>query len=112
MIVCVVSYNLTELYEPKLLFMKRLFWNDIHHLFGLPVPSAYNRSTNRAASSWRTWVRYCRRCSDRSCSIIESRANLALALTSVGPAGRGSIMRVQGKVGVTGDWEIIHRQGV
>ena len=24
----------------KLLFMNRLFWNDIHHLLGFPVPSA------------------------------------------------------------------------
>jgi hypothetical protein len=38
-------------YVPKLLFMKRLFWKDIHHLLGLPVPSAYNFSTSRAASS-------------------------------------------------------------
>jgi hypothetical protein len=38
-------------YVPKLLFMKRLFWKDIHHLLGLPVPSAYSFSTSRAASS-------------------------------------------------------------
>lgn len=25
---------------PKLRFMKRRFWNDIHHLLGFPVPSA------------------------------------------------------------------------
>lgn len=45
----------------KLRFMKRLFWNDIHHLLGFPVPSAYSRSTSRAASSCRTCVKYCRR---------------------------------------------------
>ena len=39
------------LHDPKLLFMNRLFWNDIHHLLGLPVPSAYNFSTSRAESS-------------------------------------------------------------
>lgn len=48
-------------HAPRLLFMKRLFWNDIHHLLGFPVPSAYNFSTKRAASSCRTCVRYWRR---------------------------------------------------
>jgi hypothetical protein len=27
-------------YQPRLRFMNRLFWNDIHHLLGCPVPSA------------------------------------------------------------------------
>lgn len=44
-------------YVPMLRFMNLLFWNDIHHLLGLPVPSAYNFSTKRCASSCRTCVR-------------------------------------------------------
>ena len=44
----VVKYKKT--YD-RLLFINRLFWNDIHHLLGLPVPSAYNFSTSLAASS-------------------------------------------------------------
>lgn len=35
----------------RLLFMNLRFWKDIHHLLGFPVPSAYNRSTSRAANS-------------------------------------------------------------
>lgn len=50
-----------KFYEPKLLFMNRLFWKDIHHLLGLPVPSAYNFSARRAASSCRACVKYPRR---------------------------------------------------
>ena len=41
----------------RLLFMNLLFWNDIHHLLGLPVPSAYSRSMRRAANSWRAWTK-------------------------------------------------------
>lgn len=35
-----IKYRGMPVYAPKLLFMKRLFWNAIHHLLGLPVPSA------------------------------------------------------------------------
>lgn len=41
----------TGSHEPKLRFINRLFWNAIHHLLGFPLPSAYNRSTSRAANS-------------------------------------------------------------
>lgn len=44
-------HGFTAFHEPKLRFMNRLFWKAIHHLLGFPLPSAYNRSTSRAASS-------------------------------------------------------------
>ncbi len=56
---CAPSF--TYIYVPRLLFMKRLFWKDIHHLLGFPVPSAYSLSISRAASSWRTCTKYWRR---------------------------------------------------
>ena len=31
------SEDFYEIYEPRLLFMNRLFWNDIHHLLGLVI---------------------------------------------------------------------------
>jgi len=37
--------------SPQLRLMNRRFVKDIHHLLGLPVPSAYNRSMSLAASS-------------------------------------------------------------
>jgi len=52
---------LVHIHVVRLRFMKRLFWKAIHHLLGLLEPSAYKRSTKRAASSWRTWVKYVRR---------------------------------------------------
>lgn len=48
-------------YELAGIFMKRRLVKLIHHLLGLPVPSAYSFSTSRAAVSCRVWTRYCRR---------------------------------------------------
>ena len=48
------AYMICGSAQATLLLMKRLFWKDIHHLLGLPVPSAYSFSTRRAASSCRT----------------------------------------------------------